>query len=90
MKGFSIGEVVFSKSQKYKIGDLVMGVLGWEKYSMVQDKGLGFVPKDYPHPHHFLGVFGISGLTAWVGLFEIGKIKPNDVVIVSAAAGAVG
>ena len=67
-----------------------MGVLGWEKYSMVQDKVLAFVPKDYPHPHHFLGVFGISGLTAWVGLFEIGKIKPNDIVIVSAAAGAVG
>lgn len=90
MKGFAIGEVVFSKSQKYKVGDLVMGVLGWEKYTMASEKTLALVPKDYPEPHHFLGVFGISGLTAWIGLFEIGKIKPDDIVVVSAAAGAVG
>lgn len=45
MKGFAIGEVVFSKSQKYKVGDLVMGVLGWEKYTMTSDKGLALVPK---------------------------------------------
>ena len=90
MKGFSIGEVVYSRSKKFKMGELVMGVWGWEKYSMVNEKAVQLVPKDYPQPHHFLGVFGISGLTAWVGLFEIGKLKPTDTVVVSAAAGAVG
>lgn len=57
---------------------------------MIHEKKVSPVPKGYPEPHHFLGVFGISGLTAWVGLFEIAKIKPEDTVVVSAAAGAVG
>jgi NADPH-dependent curcumin reductase CurA len=48
------------------------------------------IPRNYPHPEHFLGVFGISGLTAYVGLHEIGKIKASDIVVISAAAGAVG
>lgn len=90
MKGFAIGEVIYSKGKTYKTGDLVMGLLGWEKYSMVSETKVTPVPKSYPEPHHFLGVFGVSGLTAWIGLFEIGKITPSDTVVISAAAGAVG
>lgn len=48
------------------------------------------IPKNYPHPEHFLGLFGISGLTAYFGLHDIGKIKQNDIVVISAATGAVG
>ena len=90
MVGFCIGEVVYNRGKKFKIGDVVMGVFGWEKYTLVNEKEATLVPKDYPEPHHFLGVYGISGLTAWVGLFQIGKILPTDIVVVSAAAGAVG
>jgi hypothetical protein len=48
------------------------------------------IDDSYNMPSHFLSVLGISGLTAWVGLFETAKLKPTDVVVVSAASGAVG
>ena len=48
------------------------------------------LPNNDSHPENYLGVYGVSGLTAWVGLHKIGQIKKGDVVLVSAAAGAVG
>lgn len=46
-----------------------MGMLDWQKYCLIKEKDLIVLPKDYPHPQHFLGVYGISGLTAYFGLF---------------------
>lgn len=89
MKGAGVGQVIYSKG-KLKVGDLVMGMLNWQKYCFIEEKALTVLPKDYPFPEDFLGVFGISGLTAYFGLFEVGKIQPGDTVVVSAAAGAVG
>jgi len=48
------------------------------------------IPSDYPNPTNFLGVLGISGLTAYFGLKSIGNPKSTDTIVVSAAAGAVG
>lgn len=53
-------------------------------------KDLTKLPKGYPQPGHFLGVYGINGLTAYFGLFEIGKPKKGETVVVSTAAGSVG
>lgn len=48
------------------------------------------IPSDSPNPQHFLGVLGPSGLAAYFGLKEVGKVKKGDLVVVSAASGAVG
>lgn len=53
-------------------------------------KGLFKIPKNYPNPGHFLGVLGTNGLTAYFGMFDIGKPQKGETVVVSAAAGAVG
>lgn len=77
MRAFCVGQVIYSKSKKLNVGDLAMGMIGWQKYAVMNEKELTLVPKNYPQPHHFLGVLGISGLTAYFGLHDIGKIKPG-------------
>ena len=67
-----------------------MGMIGWQKYAVLPAKEVNLIPAEYPNPEHFLGVLGISGLTAYIGVHEIGKIKKDDIVVISAAAGAVG
>jgi len=74
MKGSGVGEVIFSKGN-LKVGDVVMGMLSWQKYCFIDEKQLTVLPKGYPHPEDFLGVYGISGLSAYIGLFEVGKIQ---------------
>ena len=57
---------------------------------MVKAKDLASLPKKYPNYSHFLGVLGISGLTAYFGLKKIGNLKEGETVVVSGAAGGVG
>ena len=90
MKGLAVGEVVYSKSQTIKTGDMVMGLLTWQIYSVFHSSQVKKVPKEYPNPQHFVGVLGISGITAFIGLKEVGELKEGDTLVVSAAAGAVG
>lgn len=90
MVGGGIGEVIYSKAPKFKIGDKVTGLIKWEKYSVLNAKQLTVLPKGYPDYSHFLGVLGISGLTAYFGLKKIGKLKAGETVVVSGAAGGVG
>lgn len=68
MKGMGVGEVIFSKDPKYQVGDRVLALTYWQKYSVIDTKGVTKLPKDYEKPEHFLGVLGISGLTAYFGL----------------------
>lgn len=89
MNAYSVGVVLVSKSPKFVPGDWVAGLLGWQSYAAMEASKLQKLPK-YPNPQHFLGVLGISGLTAYLGLKEIGQIKPGETLVVSAAAGAVG
>jgi NADPH:quinone reductase len=85
-----IGEVVASRNDNFGEGDIVNGMLGWENYSIVDGRGLYRIPKaDVPLSWH-LGILGMPGRTAWVGLMEIGKLKKGERVFVSAASGAVG
>lgn len=86
----AVGKVLLSKSNKYKPGDLVMGRLGFQKYAFADSKTIGHIPSNYPNIRDFLGVLGTNGLTAYVGLMDIGKPKKGETVVVSTAAGAVG
>lgn len=67
-----------------------MGFMKWEKFCVLKEKLLTKLPKNIKHPEQFLGALGISGLTAYFGLNKIGKLKKGEIVVVSAAAGAVG
>ncbi|MFC7476104.1 NADP-dependent oxidoreductase [Dankookia sp. GCM10030260] len=90
MEGRTAGEVVASKAPGFAPGDIVAGGYGWQRYSCVKAAGLIKVdPKEAPLSAN-LGVLGMPGLTAWVGLEDIGQPKAGETVVVSAASGAVG
>ncbi len=93
MRGIGIGRVVASKSAQFKEGDLVSGLVGWQDYFLTseQDPLLQVVPGNVPLPiPALLGVCGLTGLTAYFGLLEVGQAKPGETVVISAASGAVG
>src|SRR6201993_3813883 len=89
MAGGGIAEVVSSKAPGLTPGDIVFGDTGWQDYAAVPAKHLAKMPKVEPMTH-LLSVYGIAGLTASFGLLDIGKPKPGESVVVSAAAGSVG
>jgi NADPH-dependent curcumin reductase CurA len=94
MRGGAIGEVVASRSEKYPVGAYVTGLLGWQDYALVHDTSDArptVLPANLPVSlSAMLGVCGLTGVTAYFGLLDIGKPKAGDTVVVSAAAGAVG
>lgn len=91
LQGGAVGVVAASNSDKLKVGDVVLSMLGWREAFVTAAGALEKldVPAGVPM-EAFLGVLGMPGLTAWAGLMQIGKPKPGDVVFVSGAAGAVG
>jgi NADPH-dependent curcumin reductase CurA len=89
MAGWGIGEVVESHSPQFAPGDRVSGEFGWQEYAALPARNL--TKHDRRHaPEHILGVLGITGLTAYFGLIDVGRPRPGETVLVSAAAGAVG
>ncbi|MBB4369121.1 hypothetical protein GGD63_001909 [Bradyrhizobium sp. cir1] len=90
MQGDAIGEVVQSNDQSLKPGDLVQSMNGWrEAFNAPANKVRKLDTHGLP-PEAFLGVAGIPGFTAYVGLLHIADLREGDVVFVSGAAGAVG
>ena len=89
MAGGGIAEVVSSKSDALKPGDIVFGDTGWQDYAAVPAKHLTKMPRMEPLTH-LLSIYGIAGLTAYFGLLHVGKPKEGETVVVSAAAGSVG
>ncbi len=85
-----VGEVTASSNKDYAEGDFVTGMLGWENYSLSDGTGLHKVPKGPAPLSYHLGILGMPGMTAYVGLHTIGKAQPGETVFVSAASGAVG
>ncbi|MDF2697857.1 MAG: putative oxidoreductase YncB [Labilithrix sp.] len=83
------GEVVASKSPAFAIGDKVVGSLGWQQYGVAGARALTKVSGKLPLSA-YLGVAGMPGVTAYIGLLDIGEPKSGETVVVSAAAGAVG
>lgn len=85
-----IGQVVESKSLKFKEKDIVMGSLGWQQYSVVSESAIRKIDVDIAPASAYLSVLGMTGLTAYFGLLDIGQPKEGETVVVSGAAGAVG
>ncbi|WP_428000021.1 NADP-dependent oxidoreductase [Acidovorax sp.] len=93
MIGGTVGEVAESLNPKYAVGDKVVGMGGWQEYSVVDANTPGALRKvDTTHVplSHYLGAVGMPGVTAWYGLVKIIAPKEGDTVVVSAATGAVG
>jgi len=90
LEGGSIGEVVESKNDKFKPGELVLSMLGWREYFVSNGDGLMRIGPGNAPVQAFLGALGMTGLTAYSGLLEIGRPKEGETIFVSAAAGAVG
>ena len=93
MQGGTTGEVVESRSPKFKAGDKVVGMGGWQEYSVVAADQPGALRKvDTTHVplSHYLGAVGMPGVTAWYGLVKIIQPKAGQTLVVSAATGAVG
>ncbi|RPB22212.1 NAD(P)-binding protein [Terfezia boudieri ATCC MYA-4762] len=89
-----ISEVVKSNNPDFKIGELVVGHVGTENYSVVPKERLaGFVKVDNKHNlplSYFVGALGMPGLTAYSSFYEIGRPKEGETIFISAASGAVG
>ena len=90
MIGGTAGEVIESRNPKFAVGDKVLGMLGWQQYGLSNGKGLNKIDVSRAPMSAFLGVLGMPGVTAWVGLLDICQPKPGETVVVSAASGAVG
>jgi NADPH-dependent curcumin reductase CurA len=90
MIGGTVGEVIESKNPKFAAGDKVLGALGWQQYGVSDGKGLNKVDASRVPLSAYLGVLGMPGVTAWVGLLDICQPKSGETVVVSAASGAVG
>jgi leukotriene B4 12-hydroxydehydrogenase/15-oxo-prostaglandin 13-reductase len=90
MIGGTVGEVVESRNAKFAKGDQVLGMLGWQQYGLSDGKGLNKVDASRVPLSAYLGVLGMPGVTAWVGLLDICQPKASETVVVSAASGAVG
>ncbi len=90
LDGGAVGEVIASRSEARKVGDVVVHQLGWREYAVLDAAGTTVARTDLAPASAFLGALGMTGLTAYAGLLKVAEFKPGDVVFVSGAAGAVG
>lgn len=93
MRAKAVGQVVASRHPGYPVGRLVQGGFGWQDYALSDGVNDVLPAMDLPPratPEEALGVLGLTGMTAYFGLNDIGRPKPGETVLVSAAAGATG
>lgn len=90
MEGGAICEVIASNSDKFAVGDIVVGRTGWATHGISDSSDIRKIDPDLAPLSTYLGVLGMPGMTAWIGLNEIGKMKEGETVLISAATGAVG
>lgn len=90
MVGGTVSRVVASRDAAFRPDDLVLAYGGWQDYSVAHAKELTPLPEGLTQPSWALGVLGMPGFTAYMGLLDIGDPKPGETVVVAAATGAVG
>ncbi len=86
-----VGEVVESRSDAYRSGQLLFGMTGWQDYVIADsgERSMQVLPDGVP-PGVAIGILGVTGMTAYFGITEVGRVTDGDVVVVSGAAGATG
>jgi len=86
-----VGEVVESRTDAYQPGQLVFGMTGWQDYAIIDagEQAMQVLPDGVP-PGVAIGILGVTGMTAYFGITDVGQIKEGDVVVISGAAGATG
>lgn len=91
MRSLGMGVVVKSRNPAFKEGDIVQGMTGWQTHVITEGRGYSLVPDKSGLPLEiYLGPLGMTGITAYYGVLEIGKPEKGETMLVSAAAGAVG
>jgi hypothetical protein len=94
LEGACVGQVLESKNNQFKVGDYLLSNFGWREYWLSMDgSGITKVDPNMAPIQSYLGVLGMTGLTAYIGLLKVGEVKENNndcTVFVSAASGAVG
>ena len=90
MDGGAVGEIIESNADGLSVGDLVQHMAGWRDEAVVPARTAQKLPDLGAPPERFLGVLGVTGMTAYFGLLDAAQAKEGDTVFVSAAAGAVG
>jgi NADPH-dependent curcumin reductase CurA len=90
MVGGTVSEVRESRNPKFAEGDLVSAYAGWQDYALSDGKDLMKLDERIARPSYALGVLGMPGLTAYVGLLDIGEPKAGETVVLAASTGAVG
>ena len=91
MRSFGLGQVVRSRLAGFAEGDIVVGMPGWQQWATLRESDIyRRVDPELAPLSTALGVLGINGITAYVGMLDIGRPQPGETVVVSTAAGAVG
>jgi NADPH-dependent curcumin reductase CurA len=90
LSGGIVAKVIESKSGNFKSGDIITGNLPWRKKMIAAEKDIRKIDTAIAPASYYLGILGMTGLTAYFGLMHIGKPKAGETVVVSGAAGAVG
>jgi len=90
MQGGTVGQVVESRNPKFAEGDFVLGMFGWQSHAVSDGAAVRKLDPAVAPLSTWVGVMGMPGLTAYIGLLDVGEMKAGDTVAVSAASGAVG
>lgn len=88
--GGVVAKVVESKVPEYQVGDMVVGVMKWQDVQVIDPSEVQKIDPNIAPPSTYLGLLGMTGLTAYFGLTRIGKPKPAETIVISGAGGAVG
>ena len=90
IEGDATGAVIESNSERFMAGDRVRGSWGWQEYAIVKDTSLTGINLELASESAFLGVLGLTGLTAYFGLLDIGQPVEGETIVISGAAGSTG
>ena len=91
MRALTLGRVIDSRNDQFAVGELVLGTFGVTEHAVSDGAGVQKIsPSEGISPSAYLGVLGMTGMTAYFGLLDVGRLQPGETVLVSGAAGAVG
>jgi NADPH-dependent curcumin reductase CurA len=90
MRAFAIGQVTASENPAFAVGDYVGGAFGIQEHALSDGKDVIKLDTSLAEPTTYLGALGLTGLTAYFAILDVGRIQPGETVVVSGAAGAVG